>query len=231
MKMMNNVDISKCDFSSDVVPYIYGEMSATGMFAFESHLPECERCTGELADVSFARYEVYDWKKLEFDPLPTPRMLPFEDAVPAVVGGSWLDGLRAAFSGWLVPSSAFAAIAIGVAITGLLYFSSDAPPEITKVDVPSPVSTRSEPSPQQQPLVSSIEQPKEVAQPSTVNPLQTRTSERRAVRIAKTPSVRPVEAVAKREVKSTAPRLNEFTDDEDTSLRLAMLFDDLDTRD
>jgi hypothetical protein len=49
--------------------------------------------------------------------------------------------------------------------------------------------------------------------------------------MTKAPSVRPVQAVAKREVRSTVPRLNEFTDDEDTSLRLAMLFDDLDTRD
>lgn len=230
MKMINDVDISICDFSADVVPYMYGEMSPTGMFAFESHLPDCEKCTNELADVSYARYEVYDWKKLEFDPLPTPRMLPFEDAATVAVG-SWLDGLRAAFGGWLVPTSALAAVAIGAVITAVFYLAGSTAPEITKIDVPTPTVAQPGPSPLQQPVVTGVATPKDFTDPSVVRASTSKDSQRKSVRVTRTPSVRPVQAVAKREVKRVVPRLDEFTDDEDTSLRLAMLFDDLDTRD
>jgi hypothetical protein len=231
---MKDADISKCNFSIDVVPYMYGEMSPAGISAFESHLLECDECTDELAAVSFARYEVYDWKKLEFDPLPTPRILPFQDPVAVHAGVSWFDALRAAFSGRLVPTAGFALVAIALVYGGVVYLSRDNGatisrdngPTITQGDDVAPTVSELK-----APITPVVDKPKlnesRKAEPKVVKAVTSRnTTQRRSVPIPKKNVVRPVEAVAK-----TAPRLNEFTDDEDKSLRLAMLFDDLDTRD
>ena len=69
---MNDLKNPGCKFHADIVPYMYGEMSAAESSAFETHLIDCGVCTDEFAAVSNARYEVYDWKKTEFEPLATP---------------------------------------------------------------------------------------------------------------------------------------------------------------
>ena len=233
MQVMENLEAFKCEFSVDVVPYMYGEASKRVSSAFEDHLLDCELCTEELAAVSFARYEVYDWKKVEFDPLPTPRILPFADTAQVPVAASWLDGLRAVLGGgWLVPSSALAAVAIAVVfgISSLaerdstdLYVAGV--PEIT---TPTPSVTI--------PMVPDVFIDSQAVEPQPelkMTEVKTLTP-KRSVRVARTNSVPTDSSVAqdvRTDVTQSAPRLNEFNDDEDTSLRLAMLFDDLDTRD
>jgi hypothetical protein len=65
---------------------------------------------------------VYDWKKLEFDPLQTPTFdIPFE----VTAGLSWGQRIRDAFGSLAVPAVSFAAFAIvSVVVASLIWQSS-----------------------------------------------------------------------------------------------------------
>lgn len=237
MKMLKSLEISKCEFSDDVLTYMYGEMPSSAISAFESHLLDCDECTDELAAVSFARYEVYDWKRLEFDPLPTPRFIPIEATEPARKTLSWIGGLRAAFAnGRLGFVPEFALVAIGLIVAGVVYFAGVDGPDAAKIDPAPPVVAQSAPalSPEKGHSVAAndpdIETPK--AEPVAIraeNRKKARTV--RATRSPKSNVARVVRTVPDRRTSPEIPRLNEFSEDEDTSLRLAQLFDDVDTRD
>src|SRR5881392_3406899 len=102
---MKDVNFSKCKFNGDMVSYMYGELPSDESTVFEQHLLDCTNCTDEFAAISSSRYEVYDWKKLEFDPLETPS---FEIPVGEAAGVSWSDKVRAVFArGWMVPAFSF----------------------------------------------------------------------------------------------------------------------------
>ena len=62
----------KCEWTDDLIAYLYNEMPAAGRSTFESHLTACQTCTDEFAGLSQARFEVFDWKREEFDTLATP---------------------------------------------------------------------------------------------------------------------------------------------------------------
>jgi hypothetical protein len=230
---MNDVNISGCKFSADIVPYMYGEMSAAESSAFETHLIDCGVCTDEFAAVSNARFEVYDWKKTEFDPLETPVFeVPFGDRA-VTTAASWLDKLRAAFANsWAVPGVAFAGIAIVSVFTGVFYFSGESGPEVAQENSNSRPTVV---SPQREPEVGSVPSTNDDLPRDEPRPVQATvvsTPQKRTVRNAKAVvNTRPVEARSTTTANRTAPRLNEFSEDEDTSLRLAQLFDDVDTRD
>src|SRR5215203_737663 len=110
---MNDVTIKECGFNADMVPYMYAELSAAKSVLFESHLLECTACTDEFASLSSARYEVYDWKKLEFDILPPPTFAVAFGSESEPVFSTWTEKIRAAFSAsWALPGVAFAALVI-----------------------------------------------------------------------------------------------------------------------
>ena len=118
-----------CKYSNGIVPYMYGELGSSAATEFESHLLDCESCTDEFAALSAARYEVYDWKKLEFDPLVTPSIvIPFDEAVTV----SWIEKLRATFAGWAMPAATFAGIAIIVAAIAVFVVSRDGQTDVAK---------------------------------------------------------------------------------------------------
>jgi hypothetical protein len=235
---MDEMNISECKFSSDIVPYMYGELSSGASLLFESHLPACGVCTEEFASVSSARFEVYDWKKAEFDTLATPVF-----AIPAAAGAeqgtSWLDKVRSAFSdSWAVPGFAFAGLAIVAVITGFAFFSANITGDIAKQDDSSPRPTAAiqlQPQPLNEARLPQDE--REIAESGAGDsrleePVTTPARSKRAWRNPKPRAAsRDVTAVAISTTSPTAPRLNEFPEEEDTSLRLAQLFDDIDTRD
>ena len=230
---MNDVNISGCRFSADIVPYMYGELSGAESFAFESHLLECGSCTDEFAVVSNARYEVYDWKKLEFDPLPTPRFsIPYADDVVATGVVEWFGKLRAAFGqSWLIPTASFAGFAIVAVLGATFLLSGDGKPvDIARTNSNTPPATVAIPTG----TVGGESVDKTVA-PIRVEPVPVpvrASSRNREARkhFVRTPKPVTPKATEARIVNGTVPRLNEFNDDEDTSLRLAQLFDDVDTR-
>ena len=229
---MNDVNLKGCRFQTEIVPYLYGELPASSSSAFESHLLECGECTDEFAAVSNARYEVYDWKKLAFDQLETPVFsVPYKEHVAAA---SWLATLRAAFSRpWAIPGVAFAGVAVVTVLAGAFFVSSDTGPYMAqsnsntpKHDIKTVETDSGESVAEPNPIEDSELPPRRpVRAPDTIKTVHKRT--------ARNP--RPAPATAT-EVRATplpnrnAPRLNEFNDDEDTSLRLAQLFEDIDTR-
>lgn len=227
--MTKGIEILKCDLSNEVVQYIYGELAAARVLAFESHLLVCDECTDELAAVSHARYEVYDWKRIEFDHLATPRfVLPLDGEVE---GASWIDRARAIVGrSWLVPVSAFAAVAI--AIAGTYYLSEVSDVDVAEVNSPSPAV---QVPAADVPPVFAVEQA--ASEPATNERALVKVQDQKAVkqspvRNTKRPVPRSTQtAVQRTDTKTSAPRLNEFPEYEDTSLRLAQLFDDIDTRD
>jgi anti-sigma factor RsiW len=231
---MNDIDVSVCKFSTDIVPYMYGELSAAESSVFESHLLDCGACTDEFAVISNARYEIYEWKKLEFDPLATPR---FE--IPAstepVYTGSWAERFRTAFGQrWAIPSLAFAGLA-AVAVMSAVIMFQDGSTEVVGVNESSSAAVSSSPDVMPAVAVAAVIDeddgsagPPEVSKPAKVASSQRR-EPRRVVRSSRRIQPRTTEVRSVSAENRNAPRLNDFAEDEDTSLRLAELFEDIGT--
>jgi hypothetical protein len=226
---MNDVNFSECKFSSDIVPYMYGEMSGSDASSFESHLLECSKCTDEFASISSARYEVYDWKKLQFDPLATPVIkIAFEPEPTA----SWIGQVSAMFAqGWAIPSLAAAGVFVVAIVAASFILSEKSSPDIAAnfskdivVDQQSVTSAPAVTSPEANTGDDrAVERETEKSVIKSVTPqriLQKRTS-----RSARSFDVKATSA----QNQQRAPRLNEFVEEEDTSVRLAELFDDIET--
>ncbi len=236
---MNNVLSPKCILSTDILSYLYGEMPAAEYSTFESHLLDCGDCTDEFAAISIARYEVYDWKMTEFEPLETPVFV-IPTPVPQLATGlSWVDTLRNAFNhSWAVPGFALAGLAIISTFAGVFNYTGGTE-ELAQVNsnVTPVVESRSivENETLTAPPAMAKDSVEEQAPPPGSKP-----EHAAAVRSVQKVKVRParrslapraVEASATRTRERVVPRLNEFAEDEDTSLRLAQLFEDVDTSD
>ena len=227
-------DVSKCKFESGIVPYMYGEMAVSEATEFESHLLECSTCTDEFAAVSAARYEVYEWKKLEFEPLATP-VIEIPQMEPAGVT-SWMEKLRTVFAGsWAVPGVAFAALALAVAFTSFFILSRSDSGDVAmnNSNVPAANTVAPETKPAQATLAEDGSEPDKSVAPSQPRPVRVSDPKpnqaRRVERaIDRAPKAIPVHMNAK---NPKAPTLNDFDDEDDTSLRLAELFENIDTRD
>ena len=235
-----DVTISECSFSEDAVLYLYGELPDAECALFESHLLDCTACTDEFAAMASARYEVYDWKKIEFDPIATPRFeIPFDEPVDAA---SWTDRIRYAFGrGWAIPGLAVAGLAVVsiFALTFLLFSgeTNDVASSTGAVDNSTignvaavPVGIPSVQAPVADGEVRDTRPPEEAGRDRIAPVVRSALRTTRNVN-----STQPKRTVTKpestRAVKVDVPRLNGFPDDEDTSLRLAELFEDGETRD
>jgi len=108
--------IERCAISEEIVAYLYAEMSAPKRDAFENHLVDCAACIDEFAEMSHARYSVYEWQHEEFAPLATPRFeIPYESQRQG-----FFDGLTGLLSiRWVVPAVAMGLIVVAVTV-GLL---------------------------------------------------------------------------------------------------------------
>lgn len=224
---MGDIKFSECKFSSDIVPYMYGEMTGSETSTFESHLLECATCTDEFASISNARYEVYDWKKLAFDPLETPQIEIVFDTGSVV---SWMDKIRAVFAqGWAIPSMATAGILVVAVIAAAFIFTRNPPPDVAAnfsndvvVDEPSIPSAPQITAPEASPSLFA----NRGTEPRVVrSEAPQRVSQKRKVRTGRTAVINATSA----QNEQKAPRLNEFVEEEDTSVRLAELFDDIET--
>ena len=228
---MNDVN---CKHSNEIVPYMYGELARSATSEFEAHLLECQVCTDEFAAMSAARYEVYDWKKLEFDPLATPAIeIPFGD----VVAVSWIEKLRAAFAGsWAMPASALASVAIVLAIVALFVVSRDQVNELAqeKGNVLANDNTNTRKSAPQTVVNEPPAAPRgPAADPEREAPRPTVVKDTPATKrpVNNQPTTAPRSSAPRQAAKQTppVPRLNDFAEEEDNSLRLAELFEDIDT--
>jgi hypothetical protein len=245
---MNRSNLSECKLSGAMVSYMYGELSSDESIGFEQHLLECSGCTDEFAAISSSRYEVYDWKKLDFDPLETPNFyIPYHEVASTA---SWSDKIREVIGrAWSIPTISFATVAIitSIAAAGLIWqqnrnvgdlSSNTGPSEVTApVKVVAPLREEVSSSPEKRPTSGAFDRQDEtvidVTRRPAVEPMPRRIARR-------DPDVRPavtrprradVKQMTAKNLQSPVPTLNEYADDEeDTSLRLAELLEDIGSR-
>ncbi|MBC7901366.1 MAG: hypothetical protein H7070_15085 [Saprospiraceae bacterium] len=235
---------SLCLHSGELVSYLYDEMPAAGQTVFEGHLADCSVCTDEFAELSLARLGVYEWQRDEFAAMPTPFIaIPYEDAPVRV---SWMESwLGPIFSApkWATAGGALAAVAISL---GLVLFASTymggrievadvqvieqtesldrstgtKDKQIVEVITPNLLNDQvvkpkyaQEPGRLARPVQASVQKP---------SPRKNKVSDQ----VTASKTVRDKNKVPVR----TAPRLNNFEDEDDNTLRLADLFADVDTR-
>ena len=238
---MKDLNCSECKFSAEMVSYMYDELPSAECMAFEQHLADCTACTDEFAAIAGARYEVYDWKKMEFDSLETPR---FEISYAEPVHFAWSDRIRAVFAnGWTVPAVSFAALIVVSILAFILISPQSGKVEIATTDPGASTDTASVPVQddtastvsnnitsenlaQTKNSISTNATPKRVAvsRPATRNRVSTV-----AIR-TKRQSSSDGKPLTARNAQKAVPTLNDFAEDEDDSLRLAELFEKIGSR-
>ena len=223
-----------CGHGNDILAYLYNEAPISDREAFEMHLANCGTCIDNFAEISQARFPVYEWKKLEFEALPTPEIvIPFTSAAAQI---SWIGKLKAAlsFNPGLSAAGAFAAllIAFGVGYTFLVESLIDV--DVAEVVAPipsvSPVRTAADQSKTSSDASITVEE----ELPRELPPIQRAKREVVPVRTERT-AVRPksnrkdVINEAQPRLDITVPVLSAVEDVEDDSLRLADMFDEIGT--
>jgi len=226
-------DNNLCSNGGDLLAYLYDEMPAADRETFELHLADCVSCIDEFAEISQGRYPVYEWKALEFDPMPTPRfVMPVEQATAGLI-----DKLRTAFTANRGFAFGSAAATILVAIfAGYAVYIQNGSENVVAVAQPaepvaSPVQKVVAPQPDPELKFPIRDEP---AKSIAVKPkATTKTGEIVKVSVRKPKPNEPARVseskpspVPQRQILSI-PVLSVAEDDEDDSLRLADLFEDI----
>lgn len=209
------------------VAYLYGEMPTPEREAFEDHLLVCVPCTDEFAAAAESRYSVFEWKKLDFDPLETPVFeIPYVEAKPSY---SWVDSLKGLFATGprLATAGAFGLVIAAFAFA--FYSGSFSEQEI--VAVPTVPELQLIQAPALTPVVP-VKGADEITK-SEIEPALTIVEDtapkkpRRSTRyiapkstVAANPKTLQAESIQ-------IPRLNDFDELSDESLRLADLVSDI----
>ena len=234
MDILESNKATKCTPSEELVALLYDELDRASRTVMENHLAACDACAGEFAELSFARLDVYEWHRDEFVEMATPRIvIPYEEVI---VGTSWFDALAGVFAWpgrWATAGAAFAAVAI--AALGFWAISSQ-PEERAAVNddvkivqsnerptaAPTPAAVESVPegerriTPQKTPSASPKKQPGASVKANRLTPGPTKE--------------RPATGQPANARRQAAPRLNDFDDEDDTTLRLGDLLAEIDTR-
>lgn len=232
--LSNNNHNSSCDFSAEIVSYLYNESSEAARGKFESHLAGCGVCTDEFAAVSNARFLVFEWQKEEFAHLPTPEIvIPYaarQTESEAVAKVSLLSGLRGLLSVLSSPSTVTAVAALTVCL-GLgflaMTYVGRGDQQIANVSphsVPLDVS-KDDPVKVESPDIPDDQRTTRVGVTTLVN---NKTRPVKAVEYRRARPGRQMTAGTQQSVKNVkAPVLSSYDDNDDKSLRLADLFDEI----
>ena len=253
----NNHKNSGCGFAGELVSYVYGEIGGAQKSTFESHLAGCSICADELAAFAGVHFAINDWKTQEFAHLETPLIeIPSAKNEPAAAEskGSWLAGLRDLFSNapraWSLAAASLAILAVTVGIVlyavnsrgrgGELAESNNiklpaTAPTVEKSPVPAAVNNKqSDPANESvKPVNKESKTPPETATNSAPNAsriVRTSTNPRPAAKpdAANAPKAAPDKRNNKNNQKA-APKAGDDEDDDDT-LRLAEIFDEIETK-
>lgn len=248
-----------CGFAGDIVSYLYDEIDPAEKLKFESHLAGCQSCGPELAAFSNVRSSVIDWRTEEFGWLPSPQIvIPYEMAeeAPAVAEaaprGTILTGFKRLFSfaPWPPAFAAFGALAIlaGLAFFAFTYLNRG---DNNLADNRNPVKTVPTVDPGKAPGKDEIAEantnasngvktpeqaalpPKNIAPengPQKISAVTTNAPKDKGLPAPKDTRTPNKPGDKNTTEKQKAPSLNNYADDEDTTLRLADLFEEIDTR-
>ena len=251
----NNGHDPSCNHAVDVVSYLYDEIGGAEKREFESHLAGCNTCTAELASFSGVRSSVNTWRAQEFDPLATPVIdIPFETLDEPATAAGWRGTILTdfkrlfAFSPWPPAAVGFAALAIFIGL-GFFVFSymNRSGNDLAKnkaVDKPV-VSPTAEPGKDPGEVAINNSNSKSEGDDKLITTPKAPEPEGTVVKVSvtrNTPKNKPVKAspdtVTPKKVvdkpntqqNQKAPNLNNYTEEEDKTLRLADLFEEIDTK-
>ncbi len=236
--MKSNIE-KACVHGEEIVSYLYDEMPAAGRKEFETHLLECSSCTHEFAGLSLARLEVYEWNGREFAKLPTPPIvIPYEETVSVTWYESWFGPI------FTTPKWAAGGVLAAAAIVfGFVLFPSGAIQ--TNVLISETKTTKNPAEVEYEavaPVAAEGDQVAEVKSAKLLNksnddflevipaetlasPVKRRKVDTRVVTartVVKTKEIQPSAPL-------NAPRLTNFEDEDDNTLRLADLVADINT--
>ncbi len=249
--MNNNHKNSGCGKGSELVSYIYGEASAAENKVFEIHLETCSICADELETFSGVHFSINDWKLKDFANLQTPVIaLPYPTAPVkqevSGVDGSWLLGLRRLFSPKLsLAAASMAVLAICVGI--VLYVSNSREADYiveknknTKIQVSPTVEKSTEvsnsnskqnnlPDPESKPL--DKPQPQLAVETDAKNnrTRKTTNTQRRTEKVETTNLPQTNDAKRNDKKKNEIPPKIFDEEEEDDTLRLAEMLEEIDT--
>ncbi|MFT3745313.1 MAG: hypothetical protein QM785_13595 [Pyrinomonadaceae bacterium] len=239
--MLNNGNSKNCGFDDLMVSYIYDEITIADRRKFETHLVDCSVCTEEFAEISGARFSVFEWQKEAFAELPTPEIvIPYEKSRGADAQQiGFFAGLRALLGGFGIPLAAGAGllIVLGIGFAAMTLTRNDNQIAANVVVEQPKVSQNTaveKPSLNEPPAIASSRDTvipptatKAEAQPTAnAKPIKAVVETRRVK------TVRPLTAETANRIKPDAPQikkapaLSNYDDASDRSLRLTDLFDD-----
>jgi hypothetical protein len=240
----NNKKGAGCFSERDFVSYLYNEMGEFDRTRLDEHIAECSSCTDEFAGLSESRFSVYEWQKLEFAGLETPEIAgPWQTpSVTEAVASrqpretSWLDRLRAAIA--LRPGFALGGVALIIVALGIGFVVSQgliksaniadanvasepaAPPSngLDKVN-PSAETRDGTTAPDKTTVVQYV--------PSVRHPVKGSDVQLASGNSSRTPAIKVERASASKQnlapANRRAPRLSDFEEEEDNTVRLSDL--------
>ena len=222
-----------CSSSDEFVSYLYGEMIPSAQLAFEDHLSGCERCAAEFAELSLARLGVYEWHRDEFAVLATPRIVLPRDEVAKL---SWIETVRSLVS-WPALATAAGVFGILAILSGAWFLATESKDIVQGEPSFSPIAVSSPPA--REKALEKVLPTGDPTVPGPANKLQQRNGP--GPEVVKTGSgnngrtARPRTAKIERNsvrpsAPRPAPRLNDFEDEDDNTLRLGDLLAEVDTR-
>lgn len=242
--MKEHENKGQCTNSQEIISYVYNEMSTAERDRFDVHLENCTSCIEELAELSLSYYSVFEWRKLEFDPLPTPFFeLPRTSEKISLL--DWLREMLSPSSAWLTAGS-FAAILVTASV-GIWIWNSSSTVDLASVKEIElvPVNKAGNGQRATEPSANLPDRTRGdlPVEPKGVDDLnvargasKTRetTNRSRPIKVSEPASkAAPIRNDRRSTVAVTVttPQLIDFDDVQDDSLRLADILDDLDTSD
>jgi hypothetical protein len=241
-------------FAEEIVSYLYDETTVKEKFAFEAHLKNCLMCADELAAFGFVRTSLTEWKNDEVFALEMPRLEnpAMKTRTPALstTSVSWLDNLRELFAWFPALKPASVAFAVLIVFAAAMFFiNSSNNNEVasnTKQNPEKDSSNKvqenlySEKQNPQNPENGNVDAKNKPVFTGTVtskdSTAKSNESQKQKVNAPKTNEAvaenikNKEEKKLKNVQKNDVPTLSNYSEEEDKSLRLADLFDEIDTK-
>ncbi len=228
-----------CGSEGELVAYLYAEATPAERERFESHLLACTACTDDFAEMSEARFSVFEWQKKEFAPMATPSIvIPYEKARAA----GWSFGSLISFnwptfamaSALLVAVAAIGFWSLGRGSNDVDQIAGKTKADVAVAEIAPPVDSQIAAELQPTDIVAN-EKPRVVTVGVDTAPAKAATAVRRPRTNIRTRGISPKfdgdeAVVTPQRANRRLPSLTADIDDDDKSLRLTDLFDKLDTR-
>lgn len=253
--MMSNLtnQNDQCSFTEGLVDYIYQEMAPDEMQNFKLHLTECKVCSEEALELSNVSQMISQWRTDAFDHLETPnivyapkiRDVIVDEEMPRTRPFSWLDAIlnrpRIATIGF-----AFGSLIIAVAITSIVLISrnnsneivrnTDRSEKVANVNAPGDLNSPSDAIP-----ADGRETLRESSETSSAAVVDNNTSNKNddePIRVRRPQKATATASSVRRDRRvglssndlssETSPRLSQYEEYKDESIRLSDLMDDYD---